>query len=140
MLSTSISSVMSEEVLESDQQIETVDESESEKKQPTIVFERGIFYGRIEAINYADFSISVRVVPEEFPSEEERHTGRKTFYFDRQSKIRLVRELLSFNHLQLNQKIAVRYFAENGVSVIDELYIVQGRYEPFRYKFRRQRR
>jgi len=121
----------------------TPQEQEQEQEQKVkeeLEVVRGVFYGRINVISHKRRNISVQMVKSEFPFDEEPHTGRRTFYFDKQSLVRIGRKKYGFELLELGQKVAVRYFGEPGIYVVDELFLVRGNYQPFKYKFRKMER
>lgn len=86
---------------------------------------KGIYYGRLGHIS------EDRRVIVAYPVTKPRR--RQTFYLDKQSAVYREKKLVSSKSLKLGEKIAVRYFGEDSLLIVDAVYLVKGEFVPRDY-------
>jgi hypothetical protein len=106
-------------------------EKEKEAKEPN--YSAGLFFGHILSIN-PDRSVFIK------PSD--RASARKTFYFDAKSRFSKFVEgkkkrAKPFELIE-GSKAAVRFFADGGFAIADEVFLVEGEFKPELYSSRRK--
>ncbi len=102
---------------------------EANKGRPTA----GIFYGKVAYIDTEKRFIFVKPLDSQL--------SRKTFYIDPNTGIIKDGYTVTFDELPIDQKIALRYFGRELLWVADEIFVVNGEFEPSRYgKMKRRRK
>lgn len=93
---------------------------------------RGIFYGRVWHIHPDYLSIQVMPFDEETPAH--------TFLLDKRTRVRLDGDRASREDLEIGDYVAVRYFGEKELRLIDTVFIVLGEFEPADYEKKPRKR
>lgn len=105
----------------------------SEKKEPeplnrTLTNSSGLYFGHVLFIQPKRY-IFVRPTDSEY--------ARKTFYLDSRSRyskfVDGLRKRARSEELVEGQKVAVRYFSGESFAVADEVFLVNGEFEPSKY-------
>lgn len=90
----------------------------------------GTYYGHIVDIEPDGVSITVKPIDPKLP--------RQRFYLDKQTKFRVDGKVSKFQNIFRNDKVAVRFFAEEKVALADEVFVVFGEFKPEDYKPKRR--
>ena len=110
--------------------------TETEKEKPKKeevkpIARQGVLMGHLTLIHPEKTSIVVR---------REDTRVRLTFLLDRRTKYRLKRRRKRVDILDVGQKVAVRYFGENHFLIAEEVYVVEGEFQPADYTGKKKKK
>lgn len=88
------------------------------KRPPT----RGLFYGYVWDLHDASKSFVVKPINKRLPN--------KRFYADSKTTYRQEKKKVGLKDVYIGDKVAVRYFTNQGLAVADALFVVEGKFGP----------
>ena len=86
---------------------------------------RGLFYGHVWFIDDNLVSFTVKPTDHALP--------RRRFYLDSKTTVKMGKKNVGRDGLYLGDKVAVRYFSNQGIFVADAVFIVEGEFVPADY-------
>lgn len=86
----------------------------------------GIFYGWITDINLVQSTVTVKPI--------DQRIQRRHFYVDSKTRYRVDGKRKVFEDIYVGDKVAVRFFAEDRLSLAEEIFVVFGEFNPDDYK------
>ena len=92
----------------------------------------GVFYGNLIFIHPQKFSLIVRPLGGD--------NKKKMFFVDRSSKFTVDGMRRDIDWIERGDKVAVRYFAEGNIAVVEELFVVFGEFIPEDYIVKKKKR
>ena len=105
---------------------------EKEKKKP--FYHQGLFYGSLYYVHPEHVSIVVKPEPDQrynrLPNEPRR------FYLDKLTKYFVDGQKAKKEDILSGDKVAVRYWAEDRLGIVEAIYVVYGEYDPRLYRRR----
>jgi len=91
----------------------------------------GVFYGNLIFIHPQKFSLIVRPISGD---------NKKMFFVDRSSKFTVDGKRRDIDWIERGDKVAVRYFAEGNIAVVEELFVVFGEFIPEDYIVKKKKK
>ncbi len=104
----------------------------SPSKSATAETIAGVFYGNLIFIHPQKFSLIVRPIG--------GNNKKKMFFVDRSSKFTVDGVRRDIDWIERGDKVAVRYFAEGNMAVVEELYVVFGDFVPEDYVVKKKKK
>jgi len=91
----------------------------------------GIYYGyildvEVDPVRSEPRSITIQAI--------EPRSQKVRFYLDRQTEVYEERKRKKKSFLEVGQKTAVRYFGQAKINLAEAVYVVEGDFEPDKYK------